>query len=64
MLLSPLGQYVTPTLTTVETHPYLQGQLAIELLTERIRADGDLPFRSMIVPYEIIERDSLSARKD
>ena len=31
---------------------------------QRIRAEGDLPFRSMIVPYEIIERDSLSARKD
>lgn len=59
-----LGQYVTPALTTVETHPYLQGQLAIEFLTERIRTEGKAPFRNMFVPYEIIERDSVAERKN
>ncbi|WP_373519201.1 LacI family DNA-binding transcriptional regulator [Pricia sp.] len=55
-----LSKYVQPTLTTVAQHGERMGEVAAEMLIERIEAeiDEEKPFRTKIVEGTIIERES------
>lgn len=57
---SAAGQYATPALTTVDVDPYRLGQEAMNLIISMVRGHVVNPTH-VIVPYRLIERDSVRA---
>lgn len=53
-----LSKYVTPALTMVSQHGKYIGELAANILIDRIEYEGDMPFTTKLVKTTLIERDS------
>ncbi|MEO1009730.1 MAG: LacI family DNA-binding transcriptional regulator [Bacteroidota bacterium] len=56
-----LSKYVSPTLTTVFQHGQLMGEIAAQMLIERVELNNgetENPFRTEIIKGTLIERDS------
>ena len=59
---SPMSEYVTPTLTTVSQPIFELGQIAAELLLERIR-DPKQAWARKVLPVELIKRNTTAHLK-
>ena len=57
---SEAGRYAAPALTTVDVDPYRLGEAAMGLIIDMVRGDVAQPMH-VIVPYRLIERDSVRA---
>ncbi|WP_420322258.1 LacI family DNA-binding transcriptional regulator [Flagellimonas sp.] len=53
-----LSKYVSPALTMVSQHGKYIGELAANILIDRIESEGDMPFTTKIVKTSLIERES------
>ncbi|MCI2169986.1 LacI family DNA-binding transcriptional regulator [Schleiferilactobacillus perolens] len=59
-----IGQYMTPTLSSVEQHMELIGQQSCHLLNKMMRGMKKSEPKRIFVPYEIMERDSTAISKE
>ncbi|WP_420600898.1 LacI family DNA-binding transcriptional regulator [Flagellimonas sp.] len=53
-----LSKYVSPALTMVSQHGKYIGELAANILIDRIEHEGEMPFTTKLVKTSLIERDS------
>ncbi|WP_223826534.1 LacI family DNA-binding transcriptional regulator [Flagellimonas sp. S3867] len=53
-----LSKYVSPALTMVSQHGKYIGELAANILIDRIEYEGEMPFTTKLVKTSLIERDS------
>ncbi len=53
-----LSKYVSPALTMVSQHGKYIGELAANILIDRIEYDGEMPYTTKLVKTSLIERDS------
>lgn len=53
-----LSKYVSPALTMVSQHGKYIGELAANILIDRIAYEGDMPFTTKLVKTSLIERES------
>ncbi|SHH09495.1 LacI family DNA-binding transcriptional regulator [Flagellimonas flava] len=53
-----LSKYVSPALTMVSQHGKYIGELAANILMDRLAYEGDMPFTTKLVKTSLIERDS------
>lgn len=53
-----LSKYVTPALTMVSQHGKYIGELAANILIDRIEFEGEMPYTTKLVKTSLIERDS------
>jgi LacI family transcriptional regulator len=59
-----LSKYVSPALTMVSQHGKYIGELAANILIDRIEYDGDMPYTTKLVKTSLIERDSTKKTGD
>ncbi len=53
-----LSKYVSPRLTMVSQHGKYIGELAANILIDRIEYDGDMPYTTKLVKTSLVERES------
>ncbi|OAA30737.1 alanine racemase [Kosmotoga arenicorallina S304] len=58
---SPFASFVIPSLTTVRQPREEMGSLAAQLLIERLEASKNSIYRNVVLPTEIVERESVKA---
>ncbi len=58
-----LSKYVSPALTMVSQHGQYIGELAANIMIDRIEYDGDMPYTTKLVKTTLIERDSTKSAR-
>lgn len=53
-----ISKYITPGLTTIKQDIYEKGRLAVEILSRSLE-DKSYPKQDIIIPFEVIERESV-----
>ncbi|WP_366141002.1 LacI family DNA-binding transcriptional regulator [Seonamhaeicola sp.] len=54
----PLPQYVSPKITTISQHGKYIGEMAANMLMERLEGNSDTPFQTKVIKTSLIERES------